>query len=94
MIIDNNKGIINNNIYNDDDDCVNSGIPHSVNIDVSQTTLSKDPYAKFKFPKVDPELCEAAKIEVSTLDSLGYLINLFCHRLDPGLKEIWDTIAG
>ena len=93
MIVDNDKGIINNNIDNDDN-CVKSGIPQIVNIDISQTTLSKDPYAKFKFPRVDPELCEAGKIEVSTLDSLGYLINLFCHRLDPDLKEIWDGIAG
>ena len=31
---------------------------------------------------------------MSTLDSLGYLINLFCHRLDPGLKKVWDEIAG
>ena len=93
MIVDNNKGIINDNSDNDDN-CANSGIPQSVNVDVSQTTLSKDPYAKFKFPRVDPEYCEAAKKEVSTLDSLGYLINLFCHRLDPDLKEIWDTIAG
>ena len=93
MIVNDNKGIKDNKI-DSDDNCINSGIPQSVNIDVSQTTLSNDPYAKFKFPRVDPEYCEAAKIEVSTLDSLGYLINLFCHRLDPDLKEIWDTIAG
>ena len=93
MIVNNNEGIINNDI-NYDVSCVESGIPRVVTIDISQTNLSKDPYAKFRFPKVDPELCEAGKIEVSTLDSLGYLINLFCHRLDPDLKEIWDTIAG
>ena len=93
MIVNDNKGIKDNKIDNYDD-YINSGIPQSVNIDVSQTTLSNDPYAKFKFPRVDPEYCDAAKIEVSTLDSLGYLINLFCHRLDPDLKEIWDTIAG
>ena len=92
--MDNNKCIINDNINNNDNDYVHSGIPHSVNIDVSQSALNKDPYAKFKFPKNDPELCEAAKIEVSEFDSLEYLINLFCHRLDPGLKDTWDTMAG
>ena len=93
IIINDNKGIINNET-DYDDNSVKSGIPQSININVSQTAVKNDPYAKFKFPKVDPEYCEAAKLEVSTLDSLGYLINLFCHRLDPDVKEVWDTVAG
>ena len=92
--IDHNDDSIINNDYNYDSNFVVSGIPRELTINISQTSLNKDPYAKFKFPKSDPELNEAGKLEVSTLSSLEYLINLFCHRLDPGLKKIWDEMAG
>ena len=92
--IDHNDDSTINNDYNYDSDFVVSGIPRELTINISQTSLNKDPYAKFKFPKSDPELNEAGKLEVSTLSSLEYLINLFCHRLDPGLKKIWDEMAG
>ena len=85
-IVHNDNSIINND-YDYDGNFVVSGIPRELTINISQTSLSKDPYAKFKFPKSDPELNEAGKLEVSTLSSLEYLINLFCHRLNPGLRE-------
>ena len=50
----------------------------------------KDPYAKFRFPKFDAEPSPASKIEISPLESLSYIINVACHRLEPDLKAVWD----
>ena len=87
-----NDGIINNDDY--DNSFVGSGIPRAVSINISQASLSKDPYAKFKFPRTDPDLSEAGKMEISSISSLEYICNLFCGKLEPGLKKIWDNLAG
>ena len=64
-------------------------------INLSQPTqATKDPYAKFRFPRVDPEPCRASKVEISPLESLSYLVNVACHRLEPDLKELWDEMIG
>ena len=54
----------------------------------------KDPYAKFRFPKFDAEPSPASKIEISPLESLSYIINVACHRLEPDLKVVWDEMIG
>ena len=56
--------------------------------------LTKDPYAKFRFPKFDAEPSPASKIEISPLESLAYIINVACHRLEPDLKAVWDEMIG
>ena len=55
---------------------------------------TKDPYAKYRFPRFDPEPSAASKIEISPLESLSYIINVACHRLEPDLKEVWDEMIG
>ena len=87
-----NDGIINNDDY--DNSFVVSGIPRAVSINISQASLGKDPYAKFKFPRTDPDSSEAGKMEISSISSLEYICNLFCGKLEPGLKKIWDNLAG
>ena len=81
-------------INNDNDILVDSGIPRIFNVNISQVGLNKDPYSKYKFPREDPPLSEAGKMQISNISSLEYLVNLFCGRLDPGLKEEWDKLAG
>ena len=66
-----NDFIINNDDY--DNDLVGSGIPHTVSINMSQANLSKDPYSKFKFPRTDPPLSEAGKMEISKISGLEYI---------------------
>ena len=71
----------------------NSGIPSIIHVNLTQPQV-KDPYAKFRFPKVDPDPSPASKIEISPLESLSYIINVACHKLEPDLKEVWDSIIG
>ena len=54
----------------------------------------KDPYAQFRFPKLDPPLTKAGKLEISKLESLEYLVNLMAGKLQPDLKKVWDQLAG
>ena len=54
----------------------------------------KDPYAQFRFPKLDPPLTKAGKLEISKLDSLEYLVNLMAGKLQPDLKKVWDELVG
>ena len=81
-------------INNENEILVDSGIPRIFNVNISQVSLNKGPYNKYKFPGEDPPLSEAGMMHISKIESLEYLVNLFCGRLDPGLKEEWDKLAG
>merc|ERR1711888_139854 len=69
----------------------------SIPIQINVNTINlgqKDPYAQFRFPKLDPPLTKAGKLEISKLVSLEYLINLMAGKLQPDLKKVWDQLAG
>ena len=51
-------------------------IPLQIYVSTINLGTKKDPYSMFRFPKIDPPLTKAGQLEVSTLDSLEYLINL------------------
>ena len=74
-------------------DLIKQKIPISINVNTINLG-QKDPYAQFRFPKLDPPLTKAGKLEISKLDSLEYLINLMAGKLQPDLKKEWDELAG
>merc|ERR1712208_251398 len=54
-------------------------IKHKIPIQINVNTINlgqKDPYAQFRFPKLDPPLTKAGKLEISKLESLEYLVIL------------------
>ena len=69
-------------------------IPLQIYVSTINLGTKKDPYSMFRFPKIDPPLTKAGQLEVSTLDSLEYLINLTAGKLRPDLKIVWDQLAG
>ena len=90
------SNLLHNNliINNENEILVDSGIPRIFNVNISQVGLNKGPYDKYKFPREDPPLSEAGMMHISKIESLEYLVNLFCGRLDPGLKKEWDELVG
>ena len=56
--------------------------------------ISENRDQKFRFPKIDPDPSPASKIEITPLESLSYIVNVACHKLEPDLKEVWDGIIG
>merc|ERR1712215_335780 len=72
-------------------------IKQTIPIQLSVNTINlgqKDPYAQFRFPKLDPPLTKAGKLEIPKLESLEYLVNLLAGKLQPDLKKVWDQLAG
>ena len=74
-------------------DLIKQKIPISINVNTINCG-QKDPYAQFRFPKLDPPLTKAGKLEISKLESLEYLVNLMAGKLRPDLKKVWDQLAG
>jgi len=74
-------------------DLIKQTIPIQINVNTINLG-QKDPYAQFRFPKLDPPLTKAGKLEISKLDSLEYLVNLMAGKLQPDLKKVWDELAG
>ena len=69
-------------------------IPENVCVNATVLDKKQGPYEKFKYPRIDPPLSEAGKLEIPNIDSLEYVVNLMAGKLQPDLKEIWDEIAG
>ena len=84
------KIVINDEKHN----MVSSGIPNSFYVNTSLVKSPGGPYDKFKFPSKDGPLTEAGKLEISKIESLEYIVNLLCGKLDLDLKQEWDEIAG
>ena len=51
-------------------------IPIQINVNTINLGQKKGPYDQFKFPKSDPPLTKAGKLEIPKLESLEYLVNL------------------
>ena len=68
-------------------------IPDTISINATTFEKKQGPYEKFRFPKIDPPLSEAGKLEIPKIQSLQYVVNLACGKLEPELKEIWDRVA-
>ena len=77
--------IINNGTNN----ITSSGIPHTFFANTSLIKSTGSQYDKFKFPSKDRPLTEAGKLEISKLESLEYVVNLLCGRLDLDLKNLF-----
>ena len=69
-------------------------VPKQICINATNLERKKGPYDQFKFPRTDPPLTEAGKLEIPKIESLEYIVNLLAGKLQPDLKNIWDQIAG
>ena len=69
-------------------------IPIQISVNTINLGQKKGPYDQFKFPKSDPPLTKAGKLEIPKLESLEYLVNLLAGKLQPDLKKVWDQLAG
>ena len=69
-------------------------VPKQICINATNLERKKGPYDQFKFPRTDPPLTEAGKLEIPKIESLEYIVNLLAGKLQPDLKNIWDQISG
>ena len=69
-------------------------VPKQICINATNLERKKGPYDQFKFPRTDPPLTEAGKLEIPKIESLEYIVNLLAGKLQPELKNIWDQISG
>ena len=69
-------------------------VPNQICINATNLERKKGPYDQFKFPRSDPPLTEAGKLEIPKIESLEYIVNLLAGKLQPDLKNIWDQISG
>merc|ERR1712055_442842 len=79
---------------NDCSEVIKQTIPLQISINTINLGQKKGPYDQFKFPRSDPPLTKAGKLEIPKLESLEYLVNLLAGKLQPDLKNIWDQLAG
>ena len=85
----------NINVYSKKLDPSNQSIPKEIFVQsLELRDIHIDKLDRYVFPKVDRGPTKAGLIEIPPLQSLKYVVNLFCHKLEPDLKLIWDELCG
>ena len=85
------------NYVKDSQPCSNDIIPSVLSIQNFSIGPNKNieinKLSKYNFPKEDKGPTPAGLQEISPAESLKYLVNLFCHRVTPAVKYIYDTMC-
>ena len=87
----------NYNYVEDSQPCSNDIIPSVLSIQNFRIGPNKNikinKMSKYNFPKEDRGPTPAGLLEISPAESLKYLVNLFCHRVTPAVKDIYDNMC-
>ena len=85
------------NYVQDSQPCSNDIIPSVLSIQNFSIGPNKNieinKLSKYNFPKEDKGPTPAGLQEISPAESLKYLVNLFCHRVTPAVKDIYDNMC-
>ena len=74
---------------------VGDTVPQTLQINkLSLQEIKVNKLSRYVFPNKDYGPTSAGKIEIPTIESLKYITNLSCHKLNPDLKTIYDNICG